>query len=67
MLYNNLIYNASISLTTIPVFYLDVNRVIRLNFPNLGIVGNFVINSLSWSIGGSNTMTIGANEAIVIV
>ena len=67
MLYNNLIYNASISLTTIPVFYLDVNRVIRLNFSNLGIVGNFVINSLSWSIGGSNTMTIGANEAIVIV
>lgn len=67
MLYNNLIYNASISLTCIPIFYLNVNKVVRLNFSQLGIVGDYVINSISWQIGGSNTMSLGLNEAIVIV
>lgn len=67
MLYNNLIYNASVSLTTIPVFYLDVNKVVRLNFPELGIVGDFVINSIGWNIGGANTMSLSLNEAIVVV
>lgn len=67
MLYNNLIYNASVSLTCIPIFYLNVNKVVRLNFSQLGIVGDYVINSISWQIGGSNTMSLGLNEAIVMV
>lgn len=67
MLYNNLIYNASVSLTSIPIFYLDVNKVVHLNFPNFGIVGDYTINSLSWQIGGQNTMSLSLNEAIVIV
>lgn len=67
MLYNNLVYNASVSLTSIPIFYLTVNKVLRLNFPDLGIVGDYVINNLSWQIGGQNTMSLGLNEAVVIV
>ncbi|DAT81203.1 MAG TPA: protein of unknown function (DUF5048) [Caudoviricetes sp.] len=67
MLYNNLVYNASVSLTSIPIFYLTVNKVLRLNFPDLGIVGDYVINNLSWQIGGQNTMSLSLNEAVVIV
>lgn len=63
----HLIYTAQASLTSIPIFYLDVNRVIRLNFPELGVVGNFVINTISWNLGNMATMQMSLNEAVVIV
>jgi hypothetical protein len=62
----HLIFNAQCNVTTIPMFYLDVNKVVRYNFPELGIVGNFVITNLSWSLGNLATMTIQSAEAVVI-
>ena len=67
MLYNNLIYNATASLTTIPILYLDVNKVVHLNFPELGITGDFVINNISMQFGNNPTMSLSLNEAIVMV
>lgn len=67
MLYNNLIYNATASLTAIPILYLDVNKVVHLNFPELGITGDFVINNISMQFGNNPTMSLSLNEAIVIV
>lgn len=67
MLYNNLIYNATASLTTIPILYLDVNKVIHLNFPELGVTGDFVINNISMQFGNNPTMSLSLNEAIVMV
>lgn len=66
LMYLNLIYNAQVSMQTIPIFYLDVNKVIRLNFPDLGISGNFVISQISWNLGNTATMQISATEAVVI-
>lgn len=67
MLYNNLIYNATASLTTIPILYLDVNKVVHLNFPELGVTGDFVINNISMQFGNNPTMSLSLNEAIVMV
>lgn len=67
MLYNNLIYNATASLTAIPILYLDVNKVVHLNFPELGITGDFVINNISMQFGNNPTMSLSLNEAIVMV
>lgn len=67
MLYNNLIYNATASLTAIPILYLDVNKVVHLNFPELGIIGDFVINNISMQFGNNPTMSLSLNEAIVMV
>lgn len=67
MLYNYLIYNASVSLTSIPIFYLEPNCVIRLNFPDLGIVGDYVIKNISWAIGNGGTMSLSLNESITVV
>lgn len=67
LMYRNLMYNSQVSLTTIPIFYLDVNKVIRLNFPEIGITGNFIITQITWTIGNTSTMSITATEAIVIV
>lgn len=63
----NLFYNSTISLTCIPLFYLDVNKIIRLDYPDLGISGDYVINSISWQIGHNSTMSIQANEAITTI
>ena len=58
LMYNNLIYNISVNLTSIPIFYLDVNQNVHLNFEELGIVGDFTIKSISCSFGNNPTMTL---------
>lgn len=63
----HLMYNAQVSLTSIPILYLDVNKVVRLNFPELGVVGNYVINTISWNFGNMSTMQLQLSEAVVIV
>ena len=67
MLYNSLIYNAAINVSCIPILYLDVNRVVRLNYNDIGINGDFIINSLNWSIGQNTQMSFTAVEAVVII
>ena len=66
MLYNNLIYNATASLTTIPILYLDVNKVVHLNFPELGVTGDFVINNISMQFGNNPTMSLSLNFIFII-
>lgn len=66
-LYEHLIYNSSVQLTSIPIFYLDVNQIIRLNLPELGIQGDYNINSISWALGNTKTMQLQLQEAMVVV
>lgn len=68
MLYTNLFYNATVSITCLPIFYLDVNNVIRVNLSEYGITGDFVINSLSFQIGQqASTMSIQLSEANIVI
>lgn len=68
MLMTDLLYNNSINLTCIPILYLDVNEILHLNFPKLGIVGDYVIKNIGWALGGSsNTMSLTLNEANIVV
>jgi len=60
-------YNASITLTTIPILYYDVNQVIRLNIPEQEIYGDYVITSISYSFGNITTMSIQATEVIATI
>lgn len=64
-LYQGIVFNSSINLTCIPIFYLDVNQLVLLNKPELGIKGNYVINSISWQLGRTQTMNLSLQEAIV--
>lgn len=66
LVYQNLIYNSTITMSCIPLFYLDVNRIIRLNFPKSGIKGDYVINQITWNIGATATMNLSLQEALVI-
>lgn len=66
MLYSDLIYNSSVSITALPLFYLDVNKILRLNLPEQGVSGDYVINNISYSFGQTATMTLSLQEAMVL-
>ncbi len=66
MVYTNLVLNSSVTLSTIPLFYLDVNKIIRLNFSEQGIKGDYVINQITWNLGTTATMNLSLQEALVI-
>ena len=64
LLYQHLIYNTTIALTCIPKYYLDTNQLIYIQNEKSGIIGDYVIQSISMPIGYSGTMTINANQAL---
>lgn len=64
-LYEHIFYNSSVSLTTIPLLYLDGNQMVHLNFPERGVTGDFVINTIGYQFGGQ-TMTLSLQEAMVL-
>lgn len=66
LLYQHLIYNSSISISCIPLLYLDGDQAIRVNFPNNGVNGDFIINAINFSFGATSTMQLNCQEAIVI-
>jgi hypothetical protein len=46
---------------------MDVNSIVRLNYPELGCTGDYIITQIGWNLGHANTMSITAHEAIVVV
>lgn len=66
-MYSNLYYNSSVSMTTIPILYLDGNQCIRINFPEFGITGDYIINTISINLSGTPQMTMSLQEAMVVV
>lgn len=64
-LYAGIVYNSAVSLTCIPIFYMDVNSVVVLNQADMGIKGNYVINTISWALGRAATMNMSLQECIV--
>lgn len=62
------IFNSSISLQIIPLWFLDVNKVIRYKNDKLGLEGDYVIESINWSISkDSASMNLTLSEALVII
>ena len=61
MLYQYTSYNTAISLTTIPIYHLDVNTLISVSDIENGISGNFTINSLTIPLAPSGQMSISAS------
>ena len=57
-------YNESISLQTIPLYFLQPNTRITVNNPNSDISGDYLINSLSFALNNDGLLTINASKAI---
>lgn len=64
LLYQYTSYNESISVQAIPIFYLDTNIRITINDRTSGIYGDYIINSISFPLNVSSTMTLSATRAI---
>ena len=57
-------YKENVSITCIPIYYLEPNTRISIVDPDSGISGDYMINSISFAIDTNNTMNISATRAI---
>lgn len=57
-------YQKVLSLTTLPVFYLQPNIRITVNDQTTNTYGDFVVKSFSFSLGVNGQMTISCNQCV---
>ena len=63
-LYQYTNYNETISLQTLPVYYLDVNQRITVRDKQSGINGDYIINSITLPLSPQGSMNINASKAL---
>lgn len=64
VLHESLGYNNSITLTTLPIYHLDVNQRITVQNDETYLTGDYIINSISIPLAYNGMMTINAIKAI---
>ncbi|MDY0197657.1 MAG: hypothetical protein RBR68_07565 [Tenuifilaceae bacterium] len=64
LLYQHTQYNSTVTLQTLPIYYLDVNRLISIFNQKLNINGKFIINSITLPLSVNETMSINAVAAL---
>lgn len=64
LLYKYTDYTAAISITSIPIYYLDANVRITVQDRAAGIYGDYVIKTINLPLDAKNTMNISATRAL---
>lgn len=64
LIYQHLIYNSQITINCIPLYYLEPNNIIYIADQTTGIIGSYVITSMTLPLNYNGTMTIQATEAL---
>ena len=64
VLHQNTSYNETISIQTLPLYHLEPNTRITVNDNDSNIYGDYMINSLSFSLDNSSSLTINASRAL---
>lgn len=67
MMYQNLCYNTTISLTCLPKYYIEPNNIIRIEDRDSNIYGNYQITQYSLPLAYNGTMSITATEVLTRV
>lgn len=67
MMYQNLCYNTTISLTCLPKYYIEPNNIIRVEDKDSNIYGNYQITQYSLPLTYNGTMNITATEVLTRV
>ena len=57
-------YNETISFTCLPIYYLEPNIRITVNDPDSNIYGDYLLNSMSFTIDANSTMTVNATRVL---
>ena len=63
-LYSYTHYNEQISLTTLPIYYLEPNTRITVCNQESGINGDYLINSISLPLDTMGTMSLTCTKAV---
>ena len=63
-LYQYTNYNEQVSLTTLPIYYLEPNTRITIRDPQSGIFGDYIIKSISLPLDINGTMNISCVKAL---
>ena len=63
-LYLHTTYQNSVSITALPVFYLEPNSRVELNDTSTNTYGDYNLNTLSIPLGPGNAMTVSCNQSI---
>lgn len=63
-LYLHTTYQNSVSITGLPVFYLEPNSRIELNDASTNTYGDYNLNTISIPLGPGNAMTVSCNQSI---
>ena len=64
LLYQYTSYNESISINSIPIFYLEPNTRITVRDAQSGIYGDYMINNISIPFDVASTMTLSCTRAL---
>jgi len=64
LLYQYTSYNESITLSAIPIYYLEPNTRITVRDPKSGIYGDYMMNSISIPLDVSSAMTVSCTRAL---
>lgn len=67
LLYQNLTYNTSITISCLPKYYMEPNNILYIQDKASGIDGNYVISQFSLPLAQNGTMSITATEALIRV
>lgn len=67
MMYQNLNYNTSITLTCLPKYYMEPNNIIYINDKETGVNGNYQITQFTLPLAYNGTMSITATEVLTRV
>lgn len=62
----NTSYANTISISCIPIYYIEPNSVVKVEDAESGIKGNYIINTISMPLAYNGNMTISASKAITI-
>jgi hypothetical protein len=63
-LYRQTVYQKQINLNSIPVFYLEPNSRITIQDPVTNVYGDYIVESISLTLGPGANMAITATEAV---
>lgn len=64
LLYQYINYNESVNIQTLPLYFLEPNTCIEIQDQNSFIKGNYVINTLAFSLDMASNLTINASKLL---
>jgi len=64
MLHEYTSYNENISITSLPIYYLEPNTRVSVFDPDSNIKGDYIIDSISFSFDSQGLMNINATRAL---